>query len=874
MDQTVHRRNLAARMLLAVVVMVALLSAGSPVFAAPTATYTLTGKITFLDGVTPVPDATVIALQAGALKQTANTDPSGNYSITLPTPGDWGINIIPNEPVPTTSPTWVYTGGVAIDTIVADPGNAPLNLMVILATSTVTGTLLVPVPDAGATFVGGNIATVRVANQEGLGNTVRVASDGSFSVNVLPGNIVIHVGIRNDLWAPDPTLAGSVWTFSSGTNPIPVTSPNPLQLLKKQAMITGTVLDELGHAAKGIPVRAWRLDASEAETTTSSLADGSYSLNVVNGIWEIWAVPSPAQPFVSADSPKTVILATPTSVKADETLNVITADVTVSGQVVDQNGVAISPAPDGRVIPTYLDKDGVHWRQFTNGTPITSGTYTLKLSSALSKHYRLHAAFPNLQGYTEIFAPGLDLTTGSSPYTVNLPVGVDNSIISGHLVDQSSAPKLNLAGAIYGASDGGAFAVRRVNPVDASYAFNVAVSNLNGNGGTFWWLHAFVDPTSTFVVAHPRIQKVFIPYNGGAGMNVPNINFTVVKLDATISGKVTDPSSIGVPFAKVIVSEQVTSPGTGFDRWVLADKIGNYSVTVPAGTYKVRADHFKWISPIPVITTVASGATATVNLQFRDFTATITGKVTYAGTPHPAMVRAWTADGAHTWAMAVQNLAGDYVYALRVNAGDAWHIQAVSEDGSDFLRSKVLAITPAPGLNKGNDLDLLKVSSLPGAVVFSFDSTQAQVLTLSDGSEVDIPANAMATAGTVTVIVRPLAELANDGVTAPVSFGYRLLAYDNFGTPIDHFNAAVTLVMPYTAAQLTALGVTPADLIPSYWDVGTNSFKPVDNYTVTQNTDGSGTLNLQVMHFTDYAVMYGTNPAFIQFNAYLPSVNN
>lgn len=876
MDQSNQHRNLAARMLLAVVVMVALLAAGgSPAFAAPSATYTLTGKITLLDGSTAVTDATVIAIQAGQPKQTGDTNGAGDYFITLPVGGDWNINILPHETVATTSPAWVYTGGVVIDTIVADPGNTALNLMVTTATAQVTGTLLVPAPDAPATFTGGNAASVRVADQEGQGNTVQVASDGTFTVNVLPGDIEVHVGLKNVLWAPDPTLAGSVWTIPSGTFPIPTTAPNPLQLLKKQASITGTVLDDLGHAAKGIPVRAWRLDASEADTTVSSLTDGSYTLNVLNGIWEIWAVPDPSQPYVSADSPQTVVIISPTGSKVQD-LNIITADVTVTGTVVDSHNVPISPAPNGRVIPTYLDKDGVHWRQFTNGTPITGGTYTLKLSSSLSSHYRLHTAFPNLQGYTEITAPSLDLVKGQTTYTdVNLPIAADNSTISGHLVDQSAAVKTGLAGAVYGASDGGAFAVRRVNPVDGSYSFNVAASNLNGNGGTFWWLHAFVDPTSTFVVARPRVQKVFLPYNiNGTGTNATGIDFTVVKLDATIKGTVTDPSSVPVPFAKVMVNQQVATPGTGFNRWVLTGIDGKYSVTVPAGTYKVRADHFKWISPVPQIVTVASLGTVTQDLQFRAFDATISGKVTYLGLPHPAMVRAWTSDGAHTWIPAVQNLAGNYIYVLRVNSGDTWHIQAVGEDGSDFLKSTVSVITTVAGPNKGNDLDLQKVSSLPGAVVFSFDPTVAQVLTLSDGSEVDIPANAMATSGTVTVIVRPLPELANDGVTSPVSFGYRLLAYDELGTPIDHFNAAVTLVMPYTAAQLTDLGVTPADLIPSYWDLGTNSFKPVDNYTVTQNSDGSGSLNLQVMHFTDYAVMYDTTPAFISFNAYLPTISH
>jgi hypothetical protein len=459
---------------------------------------------------------------------------------------------------------------------------------------------------------------------------------------------------------------------------------------------------------------------------------------------------------------------------------------------------------------------------------------------------------------------------------VTLPIALDNSKISGHLVDQSSAPKTGLAAAIYGASDGGAFARRRVNPVDASYAFDVAASNLNGNGGTTWWLHAFVDPTSTFTVIRPRAEKVFLPYNSGAGANVDNVNFTVVAVNSAIHGLVRDPQGLPVRGAKVGVWEQGVAAGMAFTRWVETDKDGKYAIPVPAGTYKVGADFLRWISPQPVLVTVAAGASVTQDLAFRAFDATISGTVTFAdGTnpaqPHAAMVRAHTSGGAHTWAMA----GPDGTYTLRVNAGDAWHIQAVSEEGSSFLKSASILLTPKPGKNPNNDLSLKKNDELPGAVVFTFDATADQVLTLSDGAQVVIPANAMATSGSVTVIVRPLAEMADDGLAEPVSFGYRLLAFDSYLTPIDHFNTPVTLVMPYTAVQLAALGVTPANLIPSYWDLSSNSFKPVPDYTVTQASDGIGSLNLSVMHFTDYALLSATSPAYIsfaQYSAYLPAL--
>jgi hypothetical protein len=135
-----------------------------------------------------------------------------------------------------------------------------------------------------------------------------------------------------------------------------------------------------------------------------------------------------------------VALLTPTAT-ATQLLRVVTADVTVIGQVVDQNGLVVTPGPDGHVIPTYLDKDGIHWRQFANGAPIINGAFTLKLSSAEASHFRLHASFPNLQGYTEIFAPRLDLVQGTTRYNVTLPIALDNSKISGPWWTRAAPPR-------------------------------------------------------------------------------------------------------------------------------------------------------------------------------------------------------------------------------------------------------------------------------------------------------------------------------------------------------------------------------------------------------------------------------------------------
>src|SRR5262249_5473490 len=96
--------------------------------------------------------------------------------------------------------------------------------------------------------------------------------------------------------------------------------------------------------------------------------------------------------------------------------------------------------------------------------------------------------------------------------------------------------------------------------------------------------------------------------------------------------------------------------------------------------------------------------------------------------------------------------------------------------------------------------------------------------------------------------------------------GYRLQAFDASRLPISHFNSDVTLAIPFTAAQLAALGVTPEQLVPSYWDEATASWKPVPNVSVETDVNGDGTVFISVNHFTDFAL----TPSSATYVTFLP----
>jgi hypothetical protein len=672
---------------------------------------------------------------------------------------------------------------------------------------------------------------------------------------------MLRLALENQGWAPPTMLAGMEQFIADGES----WNTGDLTLRDKQATITGTVLDEAGHTVAGMPVRAWRLDGSEVTDAVSD-ASGNYTVYVISGTWELRATPPLTSTFVAAQPPQRVVLPDDTAHRT-QVLRVASADVTIDGQVVDSTTSAPISGIHGRVFALYDAERRGRWAQLGPAARIVDGHFTLKLSSHVADTFAIRAFFPQGQGYTVLKQPPLHVSAGQTINDYTLPAAPNNSSISGHFNNHNTGEaQIGLPGIVYGASDNGGVARDRLNPLDGSYAIDTATVDVFGQGGSFWRVRGFVDPTSGYVVQRPRVQRIFIPYNQGDGADV-TADFTVARLDAAIAGRVTDAQGLPVRGAKVGIHELSAPAGEAFARWTLAGPDGRYRIRVPAGTYVVRADFRNLIQPQQQTVSVASGATARADLQFRPRNAVIAGQVTYAGGGQSAFVRARSDTGAH-----VATLAGpNGHYELHLNAGNTWHIQAVGETISGtatttetlFLKSAPLDVTPQIGPNPGNDLALEISDTLPEALALAFDAGEDQVLELSDGSQLIIPAGALAPNGPVAVTIRPLAELADDGGAQPVAFGYRVHAFDASHRPITHFNTPVTIALPFTAEQLTALGVTADQLVPAYWDEATASWKPVEDVSVEVDGQGNGVVNIAVDHFTDYALLAGNGGSIV-----------
>lgn len=849
--------------LLLVVTLVALqFGGGSAALAAPELT-TIAGAVT-LNG-SGVDNAAVVASRAGFVRTTA-TSASGAYSLTGLVAGDYTLSVRPAA-VTATSPDWVYTGEPAL---VSVPPAATQDFAVTAATVTVSGRLVAPEGASNATpFAAPNRAWVRAENQEGQGNIVEVAPNGSFSVKTLPGVVLVRVQLENSDWTVSAALRDTIF-YAEANETIAL---DPIAVVAKQALISGTVnVKGAAAAPAGIPVRAWRLDGSDLEQTFTT-AGGAYRLPVTAGVWLIQAMPLEQQQYVAAAPPQRVALNSNTAAVTQDLL-IAFADVTVNGRTVDSvTGEPLTTGVAGRAYALFAAPGNT--RPLTGASaPIENGVFTLKLASSLATTYTIGVFFPPDVAYTALSRVTIDISRPIND-PIAIPISGSNAEISGQLQSRSGQAVTDVAGSVWGVSDSGGWARTRVNPADGSYTLPVVTTDLTGAGGSTWAVRAFVDPTSGYIVQRPRLQRVFLPYNAGAG-SVATANFTLAEIATfgVISGVVTAPDGVTpLPGVRIAVREFTNNSTTAYDRWTYTDRQGRYQVRVPAGVYRVSAHNNErlrgrptrngLVEPAALTVTVAANGQQRANLRFRAVDARVAGQVQYNNQGYPALVQARSSDGA---VVAIRTqLDGSFVLGLKADL--SWTLQAVGSDGNVFLRSNALTLTPAAAQQPvalNAPLILAPAAVLPESQAFVFAAAEDQIFTMSDGSQVQAPAGAFAAEGQVALTVRPLPELVAVGTVRPVSFGYRLHAFDAERRPITHFLRPITLVIPFSAEQLAALGISVEQLVPAYWDEASASWKPVEQVAVVRDSTGGGTVHITVDHFTDFALLGSTGSSVFQ----------
>lgn len=812
-------------------------------------TYTVSGQITRADTGVGVSGAQINANQrSGTMFLGASADSEGRYSINLPV-GTWELRV---------EPQWGNNGRqVAVDwafakqgivVTISDSGKTAVNFQVVSATARVIGKVLLP--DGTPMQRGG----VDIRSTEGVGvGTGADPSDGSFSVQVPAGNYRLGVFSEDQSYtAPvmEPFTAKGGATTDVGT----------VRLVKKTAHIQGRVtVKGTETGVSGVRVNTWNPRGggwAEAQTNAS----GTFDLLVGAGDWEVMAEPNPGSGYAFESGPPTVVKVVANQTVGNINFTVLRASAVINGRIVDGQGALLSNffgyamAMEGSGDPP---KPGP-------GTNVQGGQFALRVPAGtwtVDVHTEPGSEFSSAGGQTVTLA---DNGTAS----VQVVMKKNDAVVSGRVIDEDGTAVTGVRTEVFAENGRGSFKMAEVSET-GTYRMGVV-------GGTSWHLGVFVEPNSGYMMLPPSDSKVTV----ASGATVTK-DFTLLRTNAYIAGKVLDPNGVGLGNVFVFADTNLTVDGDvlglrvenagapmgapkkadlrqGIHTGDLTAADGTFRLAVPAGTYGIGSgapSALGYINPVFRRIAVEKDREVTgIVLQYRQADAQISGAVYLAGSKSEGFVWAWSENGAHSEA---HTRTGDY--SLNVTKGEVWHVGADFEGGQEFYQSQEVMIDLTSATSAQKDLVLVKSSFvLPPSVSQQIQAASGGTIQMQDGTRLVIPAGAFGSSGTFNVTISPTAQLTKEKHRRPVAFGYSINATNastgqEFTTP---FSTNVQLVIPYTAEMLTALGISANDIGASYFDASSSGWQGVDSFTVNKEDK---TIIASIGHFTDFAVTTGAS---------------
>lgn len=272
--------------------------------------------------------------------------------------------------------------------------------------------------------------------------------------------------------------------------------------------------------------------------------------------------------------------------------------------------------------------------------------------------------------------------------------------------------------------------------------------------------------------------------------------------------------------------------------------IGGHEYTVGAGL----PPESNYIPPKMQRVSLVDTSEASITLTLQEADGKMSGFVRYND---KAVSQGWVG----CWGEDGTNAGGDIrngTYQLNYAFNAVLHCNANANDGSTFLHSDDTIITIGTAKKTRQDFKLGKASyDIPPAVSETFDSTTPHVITLGDGTTVNIPANTLASSGNVTVTANPTVSVQSEVTWRPLGYGYNFTATDENGKEISTFSGNITATFTYTDDRLQEAGVDEGTLVPSYWDASTKTWRQPSN--IIQDKENN-TITVTTNHFTAYAI--------------------
>lgn len=785
----------------------------------------ITGNITGGPATTNV-DVFGNSMTSGFTKTTVALNGSGAGSYSLPVQANTVYNVSVGPTIPSTffapgappppPPTFNFMPPPPLRVNVLAANVSGQNFALTTTSKTITGTVV----DSGGTgisnagvFARPAAASTTAGSTAGFGTGAQTGTDGSFTLNVIPG--IYAVGV----FRPGMPMAKEqqITVPSSGSN-TPATLTFVMGQSSSGLTITGTVVDTNNNPIPYSGVSARKVTSSSNTVPIGggtenfvggpTDANGAFTLYVSSGTW-----------IVEAFAPGYGLLGTKT---------VTVGSASVSGQNFSAGNASIGTIT-GSATQASVTKQGVIVRAEgasgrNQSVTDASGNYTLKVPAG---SYTITCVFPGvgdvaLSGTVTVTSGGT--TSGqncaiTSPLTITVNLTDGTNPITGAWVDVRDNNGRGNGTNVSTSSGANAVYTISVPPSAAGTSYTIrAGSPVYGQIGT------------TASVTASRT----VTYTATAGTTFA-VTGTVQAGGSPLSGAWV--SLYGTPTGQtniINVGAQTASDGT-------------FSIQVPAGSYKIRADKPQYKSSTPATATVTAAlAVGTVTLTTAS--KTISGTVTLNGTSvSNAYVDAVEAGGA----IAVGQTDASGNYTLNVDNG-SWTLNArsigyqsgttpaVSVAGTNISGQNITlngisgytvkpqrqeTVTPtAGGLLTNTDIPNFKLNIPQGALSAS-DSNPA---TLSTQSNTSLPDAANATV------------LAKSGVTISAS--------TSGGQLIKSLSQPVTVQIPENPNDLPA-GASESNLVVGVYNSTTQQYDMLPTTVDTANH----VLTTTVDHFSDFA---------------------
>jgi protocatechuate 3,4-dioxygenase beta subunit len=776
----------------------------------------------------------------------ATTDSSGNYEIAL-SGGIWNMNVQPANYPGAPAADWFYAGP-SLSVTFANNGtieNKTMNVGVERATASIKG----KVTKADGTPV--TQAWVDARNGSGAGQGTNVQPNGTFTLRVKAGTYTLNIFGDQSMTFPDMQVSvkdGEIKNIGTVT------------AKTKDAKIIGKFVDASGRPVQGLQVGAFQFNAKGWSNGTSD-ENGQFVLAVTSGRWGVNMDNGGNSSYVYSGQPVDVDVKTETSTVTFEdnprlVMELTRADATIQGNVVDTDGNVVTGFcawawAQPKTAETQ-GKDGEFMGQRFGG-PVNcqNGSFSISVPSKVASTYIIGIDTPPNTVYspegTQTVAVLADITI-----TKNLVVKANDATLKGNLVDQAGDPVKDCTsprgwfGDVNVFGNGG-WKGGPINP-DCSFSFSL----LSGEYNYGWWID-----DSRFLQTPPSDEKITIK----AGDNTLKIK--VLRSDVTIEGTVVNPSGKGVDayvwagntggedekqndadmnFGKNIFTGTKTEQDGTFSLGLLSGQVWEVGTGLPQGSQYMPAE-------LSTIDLKNGSAPDALRLKLQEALGTLSGSVTIGNSPAQfGYVHCWSEQGGFTGGEVMNGK-----YEVNYVQGD-WHCQADSFNGDTFYQSDEALITVTDQKSLQQDFTLGEsIFSVPSTVTATFDAGEVRNIELENGVRINIPSGALGDAGTnVTVTASPNVNVNQTKTDKLFGVGYEFSAKTADGTDITTFNSNVTIIFPYTDAQLEEMGVTEDALVPKYYDSTTNTWQlPIGITVDTENN----TISIQTNHFTTFGIM-------------------